>query len=140
MTPNIYCSFYSLNNYLTLERNFYFCFSFSNCFCCSLHSLNLANIAQDLLIMTPVSYYLFYILHSIDFFKKVSILSKINSALHCYEFSYVDLKYLNKYQQFFMNLLTEWCVFLSVVYFSMQGSFLCCSIGLLIAFVATIKF
>ena len=32
---DIYCSFYSLNNYLTLERNFYFCFSFSNYFCYS---------------------------------------------------------------------------------------------------------
>ena len=55
-------------------------------------------------------------------------------------FSYVDPKHLDKYQQCFVNLLTEWCVFLSVVYVSIQGSFLCCSIELLIASVATIKF
>ena len=51
-----------------------------------------------------------------------------------------DLKYMNKYQQCFVNLLTEWCVFLSVVYISIQGSFLCCLIGLLIASAVTIKF
>ena len=140
MTSNMYCSFCSLNNYLTLERNFYFCFSFSNYFCCSSYSLNLANIALDLLIMIPVSHYLFYILHSIDFFRKVSIFSKINSALHYYEFSYVDPKYLDKYHQCFVSLMTEWCVFLSVVYVTIQGSFLCCSVELLIASVATIKF
>ena len=123
MTSNIYCSFYNLNNYLTLERNLYFCFSFSNYFCCSSYLLNLIYIALDLLTMIPVSYYLFYILHSIDFFRKVIIFSKINSALHYYEFSYVDLKYLNKYQKCFVNLLTEWCAFLFVVYVSIQGSF-----------------
>ena len=139
MTLNI-CFFYSLNNYLTLERNLYFCFSFSNYFCCSSYLLNLANIALDLLIMIPVSYYLLYILHSIYFFRKVIIFSKLNSALHYYKFSYVDLKYLNKYQQCFMSLLTEWCAFLSVVFVSVQGSFLCCSTELLIASVATIKF
>ena len=98
---------------MTLERNIYFCLSFSNYFCSS-YSLNRANIALDLLIMIPVSYYLFYILHSIDFFRKVSKFSKINSALHYYEFSYKDLKCLNKYQQCFVNLLTEWCVLLSM--------------------------
>ena len=65
--------------------------------------------------MIPVSYYLFYILHSIDFFRKVSKFSKINSALHYYEFSYKDLKYLNKYQQCFVNFLTEWCVSLTAI-------------------------
>ena len=130
MTSNIYCSFYSLNNYLTLARNLYFCFSFSNDFCCSSYLLNLTYIALDLLTMIAVSYYLFYILHSIDFFRKVIIFSKINSTLHCYEFIYVDLKNLNKYQQCFMNLLTEWCVFLSAVYVSIQGTFLCCSMRL----------
>ena len=95
---------------------------------------------MDLLIMIPVSYYLFYILHNNDFFRKVSISSKINSALHYYEFSYVDPKYLDKYQQRFVNLMTEWCVFLFLVYVTIQGSFLCCSIELRIASAATIKF
>ena len=123
MTSNIYCSFYSLDNYLTLGRNFYFCFIFSNFFCSCSYALNLANIALDFLIMIPVLYYLFYLLHSIDFFRKASMFSKINSALHYYEFSYVDLKYLNKYRQCFVNLLTEWCVFLSVFYDSIQALF-----------------
>ena len=139
MASNIY-SFYSLNNYLTLERNFYFCFSFSNYFCCSSYSPNLVNIAQDLLIMIPISYYLLHILHSIDFFRKAITFPKINSALNYYGFSYVDMKYLNKYQQCFVHLLTEWCVLFSVVYFSMQGSFLYCSIVLLIATVAAITY
>ena len=123
MTLNIYCSFYSLSNYLTLERNFYFCFSFSNYCCCCWYALNLANIALDLLIVIPVLYYLFYLLHSINFFRKASMFSKINSALQYYQFSYVDLKYLNKYRQYFVNLLTEWCVFLSVFYVSIQALF-----------------
>ena len=72
-------------------------------------------------------------------FRKASIFSKINSALYYYEFSYIDLKYLNKNQQCFVNFLTEWCV-LSVIYVSIQGSVLYYSIGQLIASVATIKF
>ena len=71
-----------------------------------------------------VSYYLFYILHSDDFFRKVSSFSKINSVLHYYEFSYIDLKYVN----------------LSVVYIFIQGTFFCCSVGLLIVNVAITKF
>ena len=43
----------------------------------------------------------------------MSIFSKTNSGLHYYNFVYVDLKYLNKYQQCFMNLLTEWCFILN---------------------------
>ena len=74
--------------------------------------------------MIPVSYYLFYILHSIDFFRKVSKFSKINSALHYYEFSYKDLKYLNKYQQSFVNFLTEWCVSLTVVCLLFKAPFM----------------
>ena len=117
MTSNIYFSFHSLNNLLTLERNSYFCFSLNNYFCCSSYSLNLANIALDLLMMITVSYYLFYALHSTDFFRKMSIFSKIISALHYYDFGYVGLKYPNKYQQCFVNLLTEWCFFVCSLFF-----------------------
>ena len=115
---------YSLNSNLTLERNFYFCLSFSNYFCCSSYSLNWANIALYVLIMIPVLHYLFFILHSIDFFRKVSSFSKINSALYYYEFIYKHLKCLNKYQQFFVNLLTELCVILSVVYLLFKAPFM----------------
>ena len=95
MTPNIYYSLYSLNKNLTLERNFYFHFSFSNYFCCSSYSLNLANTIQDLLNMVPVSYYLFHILHSIlIFFERWLFFSKTNSALHYNESSYADLKHV----------------------------------------------
>ena len=65
MTSNIYCSFYSLDNYMTLERNFYFCFIFNNHFCCSSYSLNLANIAPDPLISSHWLWYQFHIIYFI---------------------------------------------------------------------------
>ena len=100
-----------LSDYFKNPKKNWVCLSYLLSLCCSSYSVNLANIALDLLFMIPVSYYLFCILHSVDLFRKVSIFSMINSAVPYYEFSYVDLKYLNKYQQCFVSLLTKWCVF-----------------------------
>ena len=122
------------------KETFIFALASATIFVPYTHQIEPLDIALDLFILIPVSYYLFYILHSTDLFRKVSNFQKL---IQPYTIMSSVIKIWNIWISTNNVLWISWqsgvFLWLQFVCYS-RLLLLCCSLGQLIASVATTKF